>query len=124
MTTTASASSTGASVIERESVPWFPLEESLLLQDNKDIDKVLNNKIDNYHLTFSYTGLNMDDCVKALDKGVNVAMVFKDKLLDSFKGYKVIEVNGNPGFEYFSDREDVLNELFVDVMEYLESEIR
>jgi hypothetical protein len=50
----------------------------------------LTKKYSNYHLTFSYSGLNEKDCLKMLDLGINVAVVFKDKLPETFWGKRVI----------------------------------
>lgn len=54
----------------------------------------LYNKPDNYHLTLSYTGRNWQHCIKALNAGFNVAMIFnqpKDMPLPrKFAGYPVL----------------------------------
>lgn len=51
-------------------------------------------KPDNYHLTFSYSGYNVEMCKKLLDRGFNIATVFNvksEKLLPkTFMGYSVI----------------------------------
>lgn len=44
----------------------------------KDIDKLLTNNIKNYHLTFSRSESNEPDCLRALEAGFNVAIVFFD----------------------------------------------
>ena len=50
---------------------------------------------DNYHLTLSYSEADMDyaDSVHqaVLDTGVNMAVVFRDKLPDTFRGLRVID---------------------------------
>jgi len=55
------------------------------------------NKPANYHLTFSYTGLNWNRCLDLLKKGHNIAMVFNVKresdLPAMYKGFNV--VNGD-----------------------------
>lgn len=52
------------------------------------------NKAENYHLTYSYTGRNWDKCTDLLSRGFNVAMVFDVKhesmLPAMYKGYNVI----------------------------------
>ena len=52
------------------------------------------NKADNYHLTYSYTGRNWDKCEALLQMGYNIAMVFNVKsesdLPKEYKGYSVI----------------------------------
>jgi hypothetical protein len=45
----------------------------------------------NYHLTFSYSGRNMAECLDALAQGVNVAVVFAKYLPETWNGYKVID---------------------------------
>tara|TARA_R110002020_G_scaffold165883_2_gene353691 strand:- start:236 stop:976 length:741 start_codon:yes stop_codon:yes gene_type:complete len=71
-----------------------------------DYTKVYNRTTqklpDNYHLTFSYDGTNLQQCITALNNGINVAMVFRDKLPTSYvlrdkkgrfvNGYKHIKV--------------------------------
>jgi hypothetical protein len=49
----------------------------------------------NYHLTFSRSETNHELCFKMLKKGVNVAMVFKNRLPQTYKGYKVIDGDEN-----------------------------
>ena len=48
----------------------------------------------NYHLTYSFTGYNWVNCLKAIENGNNIAMVFnlnkKDKLPMSYKGIEII----------------------------------
>ncbi len=65
-----------------------------------DYTKILNRsrlvtKYPNYHLTFSYTGNNWDECETALSQGINVAAIFDTKkgkaLPETFNGYKVID---------------------------------
>ena len=50
----------------------------------------LRLKYPNYDLTFSFSGNNMDECIKMLDNQVRVAMVF-DKVPTSYNGVKVID---------------------------------
>jgi hypothetical protein len=47
----------------------------------------------NYHLTFSFSGTNMVDCMNALSDGYNVAMVFEKELPRTFAGYTVINAD-------------------------------
>ena len=62
----------------------------------KNVHKFIN-KPDNYHLTYSYTGRNWNECQAVLAQGHNVAMVFNVKkesdIPAMYKGYKV--VNGD-----------------------------
>jgi len=52
------------------------------------------NKPKNYHLTFSYTGRNWNQCKVILEQGNNIAMVFnttkESELPLKYKGFKVI----------------------------------
>jgi hypothetical protein len=58
----------------------------------KNVNKYIN-KPANYHLTYSYTGKNWEQCETLLSQGNNVAMVFNAKkeseLPTEFKGFKV-----------------------------------
>ena len=62
----------------------------------KNVKKFIG-KVDNYHLTLSYTGRNWDKCKVVLEQGHNVAMVFDVKketeIPAMYKGYEV--VNGD-----------------------------
>lgn len=60
-----------------------------------DYTKIVNRKRlpENYHLTFSRSEDNEDACLRALDRGMNVAVVFRDALPDRFYGRPV--VNGD-----------------------------
>jgi len=52
------------------------------------------NLPDNYHLTFSYSGRNTNECINLLSKGFNVATVFDVKKIEqlpkTFLGYPVV----------------------------------
>ena len=45
----------------------------------------------NYHVTFSDSGTNDQDQLKAMAAGANVAVVFKDKLPSTWMSRKVID---------------------------------
>lgn len=60
-----------------------------------DYTKVLSrikllDKYPNYDLTFSYSGENWDECQEALKNNVRVAVVFKDKVPEEYKGIQVV----------------------------------
>jgi hypothetical protein len=58
----------------------------------KDIKKAVSNRQANYHLTFSRSESNFEDVVRALQAGINVAVVFKGKTLPkTFMGAKVLD---------------------------------
>lgn len=71
----------------------------------KNIELV--KKYTNFHLTFSYSGFNWNDCKKALDNNVNVAVVFDSpNLPKTFNGYEVI--NGDETDYRPSDKKGVI----------------
>ena len=45
----------------------------------------------NYFLNFSRSELNDTECIKALEKGINVTVVFEKELPNNFLGYRVID---------------------------------
>lgn len=53
----------------------------------------LTKTYSNYHLTFSFSGTNMIECMNALGDGYNVAMVFEKELPRTFAGYKVVNAD-------------------------------
>ena len=71
----------------------------------KDLNKAINNKLANYHLTFSRSESNHDDCLKAIEHGINVAVVF-NKLPATFMGLNV--VNGDTSDLRFLDAKNVV----------------
>ena len=81
-------------------IPWeihniFELFPNVQFYDytkiKKRILKYLNNEYSkNYHLTFSMHETNYDDCMEVLNKGGNVAMVFRNNLPETYKGFKVV----------------------------------
>jgi len=44
----------------------------------------------NYHLTFSFSGYNLGDCLEFLGRGYNVSVVFQGSLPATWHGYPVI----------------------------------
>lgn len=76
-----------------------------------DYTKVFNRidlleKYKNYDLTFSYDGYNWDDCLRALEKNVRVAVVFRDKIPEKYRGIEVI--NGDEYDMRYRDPKNVL----------------
>lgn len=55
----------------------------------------LLEKYTNYDLTFSFDGENWDTCKKLLDNGLRVAVVFEESIPTEFRGYPVIDANGD-----------------------------
>ena len=82
-------------------LPWhrYKLNGLNLMELNPDVQfydytKVFNyldHGVKNYYVVYSYSGENHRECSRALQCGVNVAYVFKDKLPKKFKGRKVID---------------------------------
>lgn len=67
----------------------------------------LINKYTNLHYTLSYSGYNWLSCEKALNNGINVAVVFESKVLPkTFKGITVI--NGDETDLRFLDTKGVI----------------
>jgi hypothetical protein len=50
----------------------------------------LTKKYSNYDLTFSFSGMNLSECIESLNNNVRVAVVFK-KVPETFWGYEVID---------------------------------
>ena len=57
----------------------------------KDIRKALSNRVDNYHITFSQSESNRADVLKALQAGINVAVVFRKALPKEYLGRPVLD---------------------------------
>jgi hypothetical protein len=56
------------------------------------LEKMRLNPIHNYHLTFSRSESNHDDCLKAIQLGFNVAAVFQtENFPESFQGRPIID---------------------------------
>ena len=69
--------------------------------------KYLNGELPaNYHLTFSLNEKNFDQGMEVLKRGGNVAMVFRNTLPETYKGYKVI--NGDLHDMRFTDPNNVI----------------
>jgi hypothetical protein len=67
--------------------------ETIFYDYTKDIEKALNNQIANYHLTFSASGENESDVLKALQAGLNVTKVYKN--IDFLEYQKENYINGD-----------------------------
>ena len=60
----------------------------------------------NYHLTFSQNEANQNDSLEVLKRGGNIAVVFRNKLPEFYKGFKV--VNGDEHDLRFTDPANVV----------------
>ena len=84
----------------------FEIHSDVQFYDYTKYEKrVLNNKIKNYHLTFSRSENNQKETIKVLESGHNVAVIF-DKLPQTYLGYKVI--NGDESDLRFLDEKNVV----------------
>lgn len=73
----------------------------------KDPIKVGMNIVSNYHLTYSFSGGNWKYCENFLKRKLaNVAVVFKNELPKTYKGFKV--VNGDLSDERYLDKKGVI----------------
>jgi hypothetical protein len=83
---------------EREFPTLFTRFPGVQFMDyTKDVLRVLNSaRPRNYHLTFSRSERNEDDCLRVLAAGSNVAVVFrKPPFPSTFWGYPVIDGDAN-----------------------------
>ena len=66
-------------------------------------------EVPNYHVTFSRSETNEVDCLKMLSMGINVAVVFRNKLPNKWKGFEVID--GDKSDTRFLDKSGVVGGL-------------
>ena len=64
----------------KQITPIFNLFPKIKFYDyTKDFSKICGNEFKNYHLTFSFSGENLNQCIFVLEKlKKNIAMVFTD----------------------------------------------
>lgn len=81
-------------------LPWIALQMArefpgVKFYDYTKLPKAELRVRDNYHLTYSYSGANLTECLRVLQHGVNVAVVFHVKkgqpLPEMWNGYRVID---------------------------------
>ena len=83
-------------------LPWFKykvdgggslmdLHPDVQFYDYTKVLNYLDHGKKNYHVTFSDSGTNEQDQLKAMAAGANVAVVFKDKLPSTWMSRKVID---------------------------------
>lgn len=72
----------------------FQIFSDVQFYDYSKSNLKFNNKPNNYHLTYSFTGRNTNQCIELLNRGFNVAVVFNVKresdLPKTFMNYPVI----------------------------------
>ena len=81
-------------------LPWLAMELARTFPEVQFYDYTKHAKpwlrtMANYHLTFSHSGHNLEDCLEALQHGVNVAVVFTthkgEALPETWRGFPVID---------------------------------
>jgi hypothetical protein len=81
-------------------LPWLAQELAAAFPEVQFYDYTKHPKpwlrtLPNYHLTFSHSGHNMQDCSEALEHGINVAVVFTTRrgeaLPETWNGFPVID---------------------------------
>lgn len=81
-------------------LPWLAEEMARAFPDVQFYDYTKHPKpwlrtLPNYHLTFSHSGRNVQDCLEALQRGINVAVVFTTRrgeaLPNAWNGFPVID---------------------------------
>ena len=96
-------------------LPWLAqtlAREFTFIQfyDYTKLPKAYTRQRSNYHLTFSHSESNLDDCLDSLRHGVNVAVVFDTKrkhaLPKQWHGFNVID--GDVSDLRFNDRKGVV----------------
>jgi hypothetical protein len=72
-----------------------PANESGVMNTYTKHPKPWLRTLPNYHLTFSHSGHNLEDCLEALQHAVNVAVVFTtlrgEHLPETWNGFPVID---------------------------------
>lgn len=90
--------------LARKIAAMFP---DVQFYDYTKLPKAWSRVSGNYHLTFSHSGTNLDECFKALKHGVNVAVVFAgSELPATWHGFPV--VNGDESDLRFLDAKGVI----------------
>lgn len=89
--------------LARELAKRFP---RLRVYDYTKLARPWERMTENYHLTYSYNGENLKHCMKALQHGVNVAVVFRGAKPAKWHGVRVID--GDRHDLRFLDPQDVI----------------
>ena len=90
--------------LARELALVFP---NVQFYDYTKIPRPWERALPNYHLTFSFSGQNLADCLAALEHGVNVAVVFSSASFpETWNGHRVI--NGDESDLRFRDPSAVI----------------
>lgn len=90
--------------LARELAQAFP---QVQFYDYTKIPAPWKRTLPNYHLTFSYSGNNLADCLDSLANGINVAVVFSTpRFPETWNGFPVI--NGDESDLRFMDPQAVI----------------
>jgi hypothetical protein len=90
--------------VKKNILELFP--ETMFYDYTKIAGRVqLMKKYPNYDITYSYNGMNWDQCERMLNNNVRVAVVF-DQIPDYFRGFKVI--NGDLNDLRYRDPKNVI----------------
>lgn len=90
----------------RDNKTIFELHPDIQFYDyTKDMKRILNNNLPNYHITFSRSEVNQSEVIQVLKAGYNVAVVF-DELPETYLGIRV--VNGDENDLRFLDDDNVI----------------
>ena len=77
-------------------LPWlakalYTARPDVQFYDYTKLDRPWERVAANYHLTYSFSGDNMEKCLEALKKGTNVSVVFEKNIPASHWGYPVVD---------------------------------
>ena len=72
----------------RELARRFP---GVQFYDYTKLDRPWERTMGNYHLTYSHSGTNLNKCLRALEHGTNVAVVFRGVKPATWQGVEVID---------------------------------
>lgn len=71
----------------------YDINPNIVFYDyTKNLNQALKSlDMPNYYVTFSRSEVNEEECIKALENGINVAVVFKNKFPETWNSYPVID---------------------------------
>lgn len=77
-------------------LPWLAQQmarefSEVEFYDYTKLSKPWLRTLPNYHITFSHSEVNHEQCLEALNHGLNVAVVFQKELPDTYMGVPVLD---------------------------------
>lgn len=71
----------------------YDINPNIVFYDyTKNLNQALRSlDMPNYYVTFSRSEVNEEECIKALENNINVAVVFKNKFPETWNSYPVID---------------------------------